>query len=459
MLSCKVEGSLGLTIFLSETAGPQETAGSVIPRNSVLGRMVGTFETHVSTPTRQVTANGTAGWIIGGTYDSANEAISVAIRSSDVDAKGTDAALEKAAQGTASTATPFSTNLSWGWRAPRDYSGQIVWGQDPSTILDAMRASATPSIPSEREADLLTVNSLPQTGLKEFQRLVIDLKEPQPQSLTRTIQDETDLEDRTTTWAFTLIPHFNIERDNSPADGRHSFVSTDSISLHMEIPGVTVAKSGWANLPSWEVKGLGPFSGNGVPGQLPHSTEFSFQPKLEARPTDGSTTRNRPIQYTVSASFGGSFQYFLLIQDEVDILRQEYIDHKEGVVPSRGDCVAHPVDNSFNVGNYNVIVDSGMQAALDKVALEFRKDGKEGVLVIAGFRCPQRNKAAGDAHPNSKHVLGRALDLAPKSASVDSMRALYQACVRAGHQGFCEAAPGKRVSPDSPDARHVHIEW
>ena len=105
------------------------------------------------------------------------------------------------------------------------------------------------------------VNSLPQTGLKEFQRLVIDLKEPKPQTVTQTFQDETGLGTRTTTWTFTLIPRFSIERDDRAADGRYSFVSTDSISLHMAIAGMTVAKSGWANQASWEAKGTGPFSG------------------------------------------------------------------------------------------------------------------------------------------------------------------------------------------------------
>jgi hypothetical protein len=322
-----------------------------------------------------------------------------------------------------------------------------------------MKTPGVPVIPSDREAYLSMVNSLPQTGLNEFQNLVLDLKEPEPQTVTQTFQDETGLGSRTTTWVFVLTPSFNIEREDRPTDGRNSFVSTDSIRLRMDIPGVTITKSGWASLPSWDVKALGPLSGSGVPNYLAHSPSFGFEPNPGARPTNGSTARNRPLQYTVSATFEGIAQYFILIQDDVDLLRQEYIDYNENLVPSRSDCVPHPLDRSFNAGNYNLVVDGGMQAAFDKVNLEFVKESQGALRVVSGFRSPQKNKATGDAHPGNPHVYGRALDLAPDSASAGALSALYQACVRACYHSVCEAAPGRAVPPGSPDVRHVHVEW
>ncbi len=386
-LSCRVNGSLWFTVLPFRSRESSRVGHSA---SSVVGRVAGIFDSQVSTPMRQVIGGGTAEWTIGGTHDPATETVGIAIRSSGADYKGTDTALGEAAQGTAPVAVPLSMTLNWGWQASKaDLIRQTPPPDDPSTILDAMKAPAVPAIPAERQADSHMVNSLPQTGLKEFQRLVIDLKEPKPQTVTQTFQDETGLGTRTTTWTFTLIPRFSIERDDRAADGRYSFVSTDSITLHMAIPGMTVAKSGWANQISWEAKGTGPFSGSGVPNKVPHSAAFSFQPNPGTRPTSGSTVRNRPIQYTVSATSEGSVEFFLLTQDDADLLRQEYIDHNEAVVPSRSDCVAHPIDNSFNVGNYNVAIDGGMQAALDKVTLEFARDSKGSVRVASGFRSPR----------------------------------------------------------------------
>ena len=364
-------------------------------------------------------------------------------------------------QGATPLPQPFSMNWSnWGWQAKMtSWGGEVPWSEDASTILDSMKAPRVPAIASDRESDLCVVSSLPQTGLNEFQRLMLDLKEPEPQTVTQTFQDETGLGTRTTTWAFALTPSFNIERVDRATEGRNSFVSTDYIRLRMAIPGVTIAKSGWEKLPSWEVKPLGPSSGSGVPNSLPHSPSFGFEPNPGARPVNGSTVRNRPIQYTVSAVFEGIAQYFILIQDDVDLLRQEYIDHNERVVPSRSDCIAHPIDKSFNFGNYNLVIDGGMQAAFDKVNLEFGKESHGTLSVVGGFRSPQRNKASGDAHPGNMHVYGRALDLVPEPVSVDALKALYGACVRAGYHTLCEASPGKTVPEGSPDAKHVHVDW
>ena len=460
-LSFGLEGSLVLTVFLSELASKQQAGGAVIPQNSVAGRMSGTFDAEVSTRARRVKGTGTAEWTIGGRYDPSEETVAIAIHSSGVDARGTETALEGAAEGATPAEQPFSTRLYWGLHTPVRYywEPRTPKADDVSTILEVMKPPAAPVIPSGREADAYMVDSIPQVGLNALHPLVLDLKDPKPQTVTQTSLDAVALGDRVTTWTFTLVPNYSIERVDRGPHGHNSFVSTDFINFRITIPGVTVAKSGWADLPSWEVKALGPFSENVVPNQLQHSTTFGFKPNPTSRPTNGSTARNRPMQYTVSAALGSIVQYFILTQDTEDLLRQEYIDHNEGVSPSRADCVAHPIDNSFNVGNYDLVIDGGMQVAFDKVTLEFGKDSKDGLRVVAGFRCPQRNKATGDFHPNNKHTQGRALDLVPNSAGAGAMLALYQACVKAGYHSFCESAPGTQVPAGSPNAKHVHIDW
>ena len=60
-------------------------------------------------------------------------------------------------------------------------------------MLNVMSPPAVPVIPSEREVDLVVVHSLPQTGIKEFKHVSIDLKDPELQTITQTFEDETGL--------------------------------------------------------------------------------------------------------------------------------------------------------------------------------------------------------------------------------------------------------------------------
>ncbi len=66
-VSFNFKGSLVFNVFLSRA--PTQKAGvPVIPQNSVAGRMVGVFDVQATTPTLQVTGNGTAQWTVGGLY-------------------------------------------------------------------------------------------------------------------------------------------------------------------------------------------------------------------------------------------------------------------------------------------------------------------------------------------------------------------------------------------------------
>ena len=100
-----------------------------------------------------------------------------------------------------------------------------------------------------------------------------------------------------------------------------------------------------------------------------------------------------------------------------------------------------------------------MQAAFERVSLEFGKEPRGSLRVVSGFRSPQRNRVVGDSYPGNAHVYGRALDVAPDAASPDALEALYQACVRAGFHAVKEAAPGKTVATNSPEGKHVHFDW
>ena len=60
-VSCSLKSSLVFTVFLSPTVIPQVKGAADIPANSVAGRMTGTVDLEVSTPTMRMTTNGTAG--------------------------------------------------------------------------------------------------------------------------------------------------------------------------------------------------------------------------------------------------------------------------------------------------------------------------------------------------------------------------------------------------------------
>ncbi len=114
--------------------------------------------------------------------------MTIVVRSSGVDAKGMETAPGVGTQGAMPVPRPFSTKLNWGWQAPRSAWGwEMPWTDDAPTILDVMKAPTATLIPAGNEADLLMVHSLPQTGLNEFKRLFIDLKDPEPQTVTQIV--------------------------------------------------------------------------------------------------------------------------------------------------------------------------------------------------------------------------------------------------------------------------------
>ena len=451
-LTCTLDGTAVFSIFLVDAAGPPEAPDLVVPANTVAGRVSALFESQVSSATRKVVGKGSGEWTVGGTYDPAARTIEVAIRSAGMNASGYDTEVKAAAAAPAPVALPFSARFNWGPQPPRV--------DNPAAVLEALKPPTLPAIPSEKEADLWLVGSLPQTGLTELQRVTVDLKDPKPQTISQAFQDEAGFGLRTTTWTVTLQPMFEIERvDRTTEDGQHSFVTTDPLTFRLAIPGMAMEGSGWTTGAQWQVKGVGPFSGSANPSLVSNSPTFAFQPSPGPRPTDGSTTRNRPIQYSISASYAGSVQYFLLNQDDRDLLRQEYIDHGEASVPARGDLAVHAIDNSFNSGNYGVILDGGMQAALDKITTEYKRSIKSNVRVVSGYRSPQRNRAMGDVHPGSPHTQGRAIDIAPEQPGAQAVIALYQACVRAGYHAYLESAPGRPLPLGSAQAKQVHVDW
>jgi hypothetical protein len=251
------------------------------------------------------------------------------------------------------------------------------------------------------------------------------------------------------------------------------------------VAGVAAAAGTGVN---WTVKSASANSGQGNPHTAANKETFSFKPNPTNRPTSGSRTPNAAIKYQVEAELNGGKATYDLEQDETDIIRQEYIDYGTAYRPARSDVVA-PSNAAYNVGNYTLIVDNGLDTAWSGTSAEFASltqqaapaptappggvgapGGAPGgtapapavpvpaLSISSGYRNPQRNKAAGSLTINSRHTQGRALDLVVANPNATLWARLRTAGSNAGYSSICEDGPTVRPC-NHATVDHVHIDW
>jgi hypothetical protein len=283
----------------------------------------------------------------------------------------------------------------------------------------------------------------------------------------------------------------------------HSFVASDTITLQaVLIPpseGVPV---------KWTVEGLQAASGmkgfpaaDGRPADAQGISTFEFTPsdneafvrnRQTTTWTNGSLKPNPPLGFEVIARAdlqGKALEsrlsetgLGLLLQDEIDTLRQEYFDFRT-VIPDRA-IVLPSLGPGLNRGIYGVQLSVNMPDHYDGIVRAYAGssvvvDGQSVqipaaaacIVTTSGFRNPRRNVAAGSIYPtSSRHILGRALDLQPVAVPVlvngrrtvlDLHRVLYPALHRAAStQGSAIAEKGADPVPVG-DSRedHIHVQW
>lgn len=241
-----------------------------------------------------------------------------------------------------------------------------------------------------------------------------------------------------------------------------SFISTDTITLTATVSSASGGPAPAAPI-NWTVTGVSANAGNGNPHTAKNKAQFSFKPNPSNRPKTGSRSPNDPIEYKVDAEAGGGSSSFGLIQDETDIIRQEYIDLGPATPPARPSIVT-PTIATFNTGNYSLIVDGGMDNALNNTETEFQTltpttEVAPAISVSSGYRNPRRNVAAGSQFPvTSRHVRGTALDLTVPGATATLWARLRSAGANAGNTSICEHGP-TQVPCSNPSVDHVHIQW
>jgi hypothetical protein len=166
--------------------------------------------------------------------------------------------------------------------------------------------------------------------------------------------------------------------------------------------------------------------------------------------------RNRPLSYHVVASLEGTTQHYFLVQDELDVLRQEYLDHGFERIPARSEFVPSPLGGVLNQGSYGYVLDTGMDRALTMITDEFNRLDGGPLRVTRGFVSPQRNALEGGTRLDGVS-LGRSLDLAPEQEGPGPWSKLQRACAAAGYGSRCETEAGDGIPCDSPAVHHLRL--
>ncbi len=316
-----------------------------------------------------------------------------------------------------------------------------------------------------------------------------------------------------------------------------TFVVTDPITLRATVQGVAPGTPVF-----WTVTGTGAagqISGFPVNEQHPAVggvSTFVFTPSQidnlvrnrHSQWTQGRCAPNGAIGFEVTAraTIGGQAQVATLtqsglgplLQDPIDRLREEYFDY-DGVFRDRFGQPIHlsipvrtptfsevvPTVPGYNNGNYAYQLNADLAGHYTQILAAYRgrsllADVTYGgqvhhnvsitipanaqVFQTSAFRCPQHNRAdrpcgAGSFFPNSKHVLGRALDLVPSptmrlplgsggsmilcQVSTRSLYPVLQAAAESQsetHNAGCEK-PGSSVYVNctDPNVWHVHVQW
>lgn len=253
----------------------------------------------------------------------------------------------------------------------------------------------------------------------------------------------------------------------------------------------------------WRVEGNGVWSGGGGVGASVVGGSFSFSPT--GAPTSnyglGRGAREDLMSYIITASTivdGVTIRDALIIQqNEVDQLRQEYIDYGL-TVPDRGSFGAVPNnDTNFLAGNINgtvrrtnrgatrdeygfILNGANMRTIGQQIGAEYSNlvaaaTGQPGpfhVRVSSGYRNPLRNEEVGGCFSRgvpvpvcqgpSRHMTGEALDLVPgevvRGASMaDLMDILNTAVSNVGLNPLPESGTVRVGNPRLAD--HIHVQF
>jgi hypothetical protein len=186
--------------------------------------------------------------------------------------------------------------------------------------------------------------------------------------------------------------------DNRTRGASRSFVSTDRIVLEADL-----AETLWKLDDGSSDGTLDPSSHNG-----PRFEIITLRPK----PIAGS--RSRPLKYTLRASSGDRQSTFVLEQDPIDTIRQQYLDLKKKRMPSREEFLSGGRSKRGFFQFKEIQSRDGAPWAvftsLDHLD-EWRENYGGPLKVNRGFSTPRHNAKIKGAARNSQHLYGTAADI------------------------------------------------
>jgi hypothetical protein len=177
----------------------------------------------------------------------------------------------------------------------------------------------------------------------------------------------------------------------------HSFVSTDRIALKSED-----AETAWK------------LDGGASDGTLDPSSHSGPLYEIALHPKKVSGSRSRPLKYTVLASVGDRATTFVLEQDPVDTIRQQYIDLAKWHTPSRREFLSSGRSRRGYFRFAEIRSRDGAPwavfTALDHLD-EWRENYGAPLKVNRGYTTPRHNATIKGAAKNSQHLYGTAADI------------------------------------------------
>lgn len=150
-------------------------------------------------------------------------------------------------------------------------------------------------------------------------------------------------------------------------------------------------------------------------------------------------------------------------QDQIDILRQEYLDFGTNFKPERNNVYFDR--GIWNVGNYDYIAtesnNNHFQEINNQVVENWQAKGYTNeIIVSSAYRNPRRNLGV----QNSKRLRGLALDIYPNGAInlqiwLDLRAAANEVRIDGINvEGHCDRS-GTFVDDNCSIANHIHVEW
>jgi len=186
--------------------------------------------------------------------------------------------------------------------------------------------------------------------------------------------------------------------DNRTRGASRSFVSTDRIVLEADVPET-----------QWKL------DDGSSDGSLDPSSQVGPRYEIVAlRPKPISGSRSRPLKYTLRASTGEREATFVLEQDPIDTIRQQYIDMRKRGTPSREEFLSGGRSRRGYFKFKEIQSRDGAPwavfTALDHLD-EWRENYGGPLKVNRGFSTPRHNAKIKGAAKNSQHLYGTAADI------------------------------------------------